>query len=200
MQGGRYSDLFKGRPADFSGNRQRSTWCGVFDSSGKAAVVTGAGSGIGAAIASLFARQHARVIIMDLDEAAASRTAERIRQAGGAVEPVACDVADARQVVEVFQHLTAAHRRLDILVNNAGIAHVGTIEGTSEADLDRLCRVNVKRVSQFMTLLPGDIISTGTPPGVGLGMRPPVYLKAGDVVALGIEELGQSSQKVVDCA
>jgi len=52
-------------------------------------------------------------------------------------------------------------------------------------------------VSQFMTLLPGDIISTGTPAGVGLGMRPPRYLKAGDVVELGIECLGQSRQKII---
>lgn len=57
----------------------------------------------------------------------------------------------------------------------------------------------VSYLSQFMTLLPGDVVSTGTPAGVGLGMRPPVYLKAGDVVALGIERLGESSQKVVHC-
>ena len=48
-----------------------------------------------------------------------------------------------------------------------------------------------------MTLVPGDIISTGTPPGVGLGMDPPVYLKNGDLVELGIDQLGSSSQKVV---
>jgi 2-keto-4-pentenoate hydratase/2-oxohepta-3-ene-1,7-dioic acid hydratase in catechol pathway len=47
-----------------------------------------------------------------------------------------------------------------------------------------------------MTLLPGDVISTGTPAGVGLGMNPPVYLKAGDIVELGIEGLGESRQKV----
>jgi 2,4-diketo-3-deoxy-L-fuconate hydrolase len=50
--------------------------------------------------------------------------------------------------------------------------------------------------SQFMTLLPGDIISTGTPAGVGLGMKPPVYLKAGDVVELGIDGLGEARQEV----
>jgi 2,4-diketo-3-deoxy-L-fuconate hydrolase len=56
----------------------------------------------------------------------------------------------------------------------------------------------VSYVSQFMTLLPGDLISTGTPAGVALGMRPtPVYLKAGDVVALGIERLGESRQRVI---
>jgi len=56
----------------------------------------------------------------------------------------------------------------------------------------------VSYVSQFMTLLPGDVISTGTPAGVGLGMKPsPVYLKPGDVVALGIEGLGEARQRVV---
>lgn len=54
----------------------------------------------------------------------------------------------------------------------------------------------ISYISQFMTLLPGDVISTGTPPGVGLGMTPPVYLKPGDVVELGIEGLGSSKQNV----
>jgi len=55
----------------------------------------------------------------------------------------------------------------------------------------------VSYVSQFMTLLPGDIISTGTPAGVGLGFNPPVYLKAGDVVELGIDGLGTSKQTCI---
>ena len=55
----------------------------------------------------------------------------------------------------------------------------------------------VSYISQFMTLLPGDVISTGTPAGVGLGMKPPQYLKAGDVVELGIEGLGESRQQVI---
>ena len=55
----------------------------------------------------------------------------------------------------------------------------------------------VAYVSQFMSLLPGDVISTGTPPGVGLGMKPPQYLKVGDVVELGIDGLGESRQEVV---
>jgi len=59
-------------------------------------------------------------------------------------------------------------------------------------------RALVSYVSEFMTLLPGDVISTGTPPGVGLGMKPPQYLKAGDVVELGIDGLGESRQEVVD--
>lgn len=55
----------------------------------------------------------------------------------------------------------------------------------------------VSYISQFMTLEPGDIISSGTPPGVGLGQKPPVYLKAGDVMALGIEGLGEQRQVCV---
>jgi 2-keto-4-pentenoate hydratase/2-oxohepta-3-ene-1,7-dioic acid hydratase in catechol pathway len=55
----------------------------------------------------------------------------------------------------------------------------------------------VSYLSQFMTLLPGDVITTGTPPGVGLGMKPPLYLKKGDVMTLGIEGLGDQRQEVI---
>ncbi|MEO6976877.1 MAG: fumarylacetoacetate hydrolase family protein, partial [Mucilaginibacter sp.] len=55
----------------------------------------------------------------------------------------------------------------------------------------------ISYTSQFMTLLPGDIISTGTPAGVALGMKPPVYLKAGDVIELGIDGLGEAKQTLV---
>jgi 2,4-didehydro-3-deoxy-L-rhamnonate hydrolase len=60
------------------------------------------------------------------------------------------------------------------------------------------CYFIVYYLSQFMTLEAGDLISTGTPPGVGLGMKPPVYLKAGDVVELSIEGLGSQQQVCVD--
>jgi len=59
------------------------------------------------------------------------------------------------------------------------------------------CANLVSYISRFMTLLPGDIITTGTPPGVGLGMKPPVYLRPGDVVTLGIKGLGEQHQRVV---
>ena len=55
----------------------------------------------------------------------------------------------------------------------------------------------VSYVSQFMTLLPGDVITTGTPPGVGMGMKPPLFLKKGDVMALGIDGLGEQRQEVI---
>jgi 2-keto-4-pentenoate hydratase/2-oxohepta-3-ene-1,7-dioic acid hydratase in catechol pathway len=57
----------------------------------------------------------------------------------------------------------------------------------------------VSYLSQFMSLLPGDVISTGTPAGVGLGMKPPVYLADGDVVELGIDGLGTSRQRLRAC-
>ncbi|MES3000969.1 MAG: fumarylacetoacetate hydrolase family protein [Pseudomonadota bacterium] len=58
----------------------------------------------------------------------------------------------------------------------------------------------VSYISRFITLMPGDLIATGTPPGVGMGMKPPKFLRAGDEVALGIEGLGTQRQKIVDRA
>jgi 2-keto-3-deoxy-L-fuconate dehydrogenase len=119
---------------------------GLFDLGEKVAVVTGAGSGIGAAIARVFARQRARIVVLDRDEAAARRTVDEIGAAGGQATASACDVADGELVARMFDRIVADERRIDILVNNAGIAHVGTIERTTEADLDRLYAVNVKGV------------------------------------------------------
>ena len=69
-------------------------------------------------------------------------------------------------------------------------------DGTTKTMIYGVAHV-VSYLSQFMTLQPGDIISTGTPPGVGMGMKPPQYLKAGDVVTLGIDGLGEQRQDVV---
>lgn len=72
-----------------------------------------------------------------------------------------------------------------------------TMQSSNSSNLHYKIPFLLSYISQFMTLLPGDIISTGTPPGVGLGMDPPFYLKAGDLVELGIDQLGSSAQKVV---
>lgn len=72
-----------------------------------------------------------------------------------------------------------------------------TMQDSNTSNLHYKIPFLLSYVSQFMTLLPGDVISTGTPPGVGLGLDPPVYLKDGDLVELGIDQLGSSTQKVV---
>jgi NAD(P)-dependent dehydrogenase (short-subunit alcohol dehydrogenase family) len=109
----------------------------------RTAIVTGGGSGIGRAIALLFARNGARVAILDLNEGGTER---EIHTAGGTAMFVACDVTSQSAVVDAFATVASAYGPLDVLVNSAGIAHVGTVESTSEADLDRVYAVNVKGV------------------------------------------------------
>ncbi len=71
------------------------------------------------------------------------------------------------------------------------------LQESSTSDLIFGIPALVSYLSQFMTLLPGDVISTGTPAGIGLGLEPPRYLKPGDVVELGIDNLGTSRQQAV---
>ena len=118
----------------------------MFKLTGKVAVITGGGSGIGRAISTLFGAQGARVVVLDVDGHAAKATADAIVAKGGAADAAACDVSDATSVTAGFDAVIARAGRLDILVNNAGVAHVGNIERTPEADFDRLYRVNVKGV------------------------------------------------------
>jgi 2-keto-3-deoxy-L-fuconate dehydrogenase len=118
----------------------------MFSLEGKIALVTGAGSGIGAAIASVFARAGARVIVTDVNETAGQATVTAIQNAGGAAEFELLNVAEEESANRVAREVLARHERLDILVNNAGIGHVGTILQTTAADLDRLHAVNVRGV------------------------------------------------------
>jgi 2-keto-3-deoxy-L-fuconate dehydrogenase len=108
----------------------------------KHALVTGAGSGIGRALAERFAAEGASVTVLDYGRDAAEAVASAIREQGGRAEAAACDVSDAEAVRAVF----AALPQLDILVNNAGIAHIGTATSTQPADFDRVYAVNVKGV------------------------------------------------------
>jgi len=110
---------------------------------GRTAIVTGGGSGIGQAIAILFARNGARVAILDL---AADETIRRIAANGGTAKHLACDVTSQSAVDAAFADVASSYGPVDVLVNCAGIAHVGTVETTPEEDFDRVYSVNVKGV------------------------------------------------------
>ena len=114
----------------------------MFSLHNKSAVITGAGSGIGKAIAKLFAKQGATVHIIELTENAGKDCADEINNAGGDALLHVCDVSNQQDVLKTF----AAIGRTDILVNNAGIAHIGKAHTTSEEDFDRVIKVNVKGV------------------------------------------------------
>lgn len=112
----------------------------MFSLINKTLVITGGGSGIGQAISLLFAKQGAEVNIIELNQAAAESTVNQIIAEGGKAKAFACNVADQQSVKEVF----AQFPKVDILINNAGIAHVGNLENTTEADIDRIYNVNIK--------------------------------------------------------
>ena len=114
------------------------------DLKGKVAVVTGAASGIGRAVAELFAHQGADVWALDLNAAAADETARALRDDGWNATSLPCDVTDQANVTTAVGHVLTRSGAIDILVNSAGISHVGTIETTSDEDFERLFRVNVQ--------------------------------------------------------
>src|SRR5579859_7348461 len=118
----------------------------MFDLSYKIALVTGAGSGIGAAIAETFAKAGAHVLVADIHEANGQAVAKKIKDAGGKVEFAKLNVADESECQQIVSKVLAGKGRLDILVNNAGIGHVGTLLQTTGSDLDRLYAVNVRGV------------------------------------------------------
>ena len=118
----------------------------MFRLDGKAALVTGAGSGIGREISLLFAKQGAVVALGDIDEAAADRVAGEIEGAGGQAFPVALDVTDRASARAAVSAVADRQGRLDVLVNNAGIGMVGNLLETEPDGFHRLMAVNVDGV------------------------------------------------------
>lgn len=126
-----------------------------FDLTGKTAIVTGAGSGIGQAIAKRFAAAGAHVAIWELNADGAATTLAQIDDAAkaaengnyGGAEICAVDVSDADDVDTAYAELQERRGKVDIMVNNAGIASVGTVEQTTPEEMDRIYKVNIAGVA-----------------------------------------------------
>ncbi|MGB4400426.1 MAG: SDR family oxidoreductase [Daejeonella sp.] len=110
----------------------------MYNLKGKTAVVTGGGSGIGKAISIVLANHGASVHIVELNSI--PDLSQELVKNSGVITSHLCDVSDQEKIYNLFQHIG----KIDILVNNAGIAHIGKADDTTEADFDRVYRVNVK--------------------------------------------------------
>jgi NAD(P)-dependent dehydrogenase (short-subunit alcohol dehydrogenase family) len=116
---------------------------------GKVAVVTGGASGIGQAIVESFVESGAFVHILDIDENQAQKVAQRLSDGRDRAAWHRCDVANQQEVKDVFCRIGGSSP-IHIVVNNAGVSHIGRLENTSEADFDRIFRINVKGVYNCM--------------------------------------------------
>src|SRR5688500_9743798 len=130
----------------------------MFRLDNKSTLVTGAGSGIGRAIAETFATAGAFVYVADRDPAGGQETVKRVASAGGKASFVPLDVTKEEECESARAIVHGAHSRLDVLVNNAGIGHVGTILQTTGADLDRMYGVNVRGMFNVTRAFAGDMV------------------------------------------
>jgi len=131
----------------------------MFSLENKTCLVTGAASGIGAAIAETFARAKAFVYVTDRDEKGGHRTVSQIHANGGKAEFLTLDVSSEQSCAQLKAKIESEQRQVDVLVNNAGIGHVGTMLQTTAADLDRLFAVNVRGVFNVSKAFLGDMLA-----------------------------------------
>ena len=136
---------------------------GDIDLSGKIAVVTGAGSGIGRSTARLFARQGARVHVVDVNGDSAAAVAAEVKAAGGDAVAHVVDVADPEAVERLARDVFDTDRRVDILHNNAGIGHAGNIEATTMEDWQRVINVNLLGVAYGVQAFVPRMLAQGRP-------------------------------------
>ncbi|MGC3945650.1 MAG: glucose 1-dehydrogenase [Chryseolinea sp.] len=133
----------------------------MFSLQGKTALVTGGGSGIGRAIAELFAQQGALVIVADLNAQAADEMVKAIQSSSGRAIALPVNVADQVALKSAVDGVIGKAGRIDILVNSAGISHIGRLDTTTEADFDRIVQVNIKGVYNAMYAVIGHMKEQG---------------------------------------
>lgn len=165
----------------------------MFELTNKVVALTGGGSGIGKSIAQLFAKRGAIVHIIELNAEKAKDTANEITTEGRKAFIHACNVSNQGEVQAVMSKIAADSGRIDILVNNAGIAHVGSLENTSEEDFQKIINVNVRGVynclysviSHMKKQGSGVILNMGSIAGwVGLQDRFAYSMSKGAVLAM----------------
>lgn len=130
----------------------------MFSLLGKNAVITGAGSGIGQAIANTFAENGAEVRILELRKEAAEETLNQIQSKGGTSKIFTGNVSNQKEMTGLMQRIIKEDGKIDILVNCAGIAHVGKLDQTNEEDFDRIYNVNVKGIYNCMYAVIGQML------------------------------------------
>jgi len=165
----------------------------MFSLQNKITLITGAGSGIGAAIAETFSSADAFVYVTDCDEKRGRETTEMIKERKGQAEFLPLDVTSEQSCERVARAVLSSQGQLDVLVNNAGVGHVGTMMRTSGADLDRLYAVNVRGVFNVTrAFLPhmlerksGNIVNLASIGGV-VGVRDRVAYCATKFAVVGI--------------
>jgi NAD(P)-dependent dehydrogenase (short-subunit alcohol dehydrogenase family) len=116
---------------------------------GKIAIITGAAAGIGAASATLFAKEGATIVAVDLDRSTLDRVSAEIMKTGGDCFPIVADVSKRDDVVSVVHSTIERYGRIDILFNNAGIVPPGKIDEIAEEQWDRAMAINVKSMYLF---------------------------------------------------
>jgi NAD(P)-dependent dehydrogenase (short-subunit alcohol dehydrogenase family) len=171
----------------------------------RVAVITGAGSGIGQAMAMLFAKEGARVLAADVNGAAAEATAGMVTDAGGTATSFTVDVIDPQQVQAMIEQARGTYGRIDLLCNNAGIGSTTDVVACEPDEWDRVMTVNVKSVylgckyavPHMIEQGGGVIINTASVAGmVGIVKRASYCASKGAVIALtrqmAIEYVGQN--------
>lgn len=128
---------------------------------GRVALITGAGQGIGRAIALRFADEGAKVVVVDIAEASASAVADEIKAAGNEALAVVCDVTQRDQVGALVERVLSAYGQIDILGNNAGITRDARLIKMSEEDFDRVIDVNLKGAFNLAQAVAGPMIERG---------------------------------------